>query len=120
MRISDWSSDVCSSDLVQTCARCHGGEDRPPLSALAPRLHGQPQEMLMRALQAYAAGERYSGIMQPIATGLSARSMQVLSTYYSGLPPLAPRQPAPGPDEQLGDGSGRAPVCQYVSPTVVP
>ena len=93
-----------ANEPIQACARCHGAEDRPPLSALAPRLHGQPQEMLMRALQAYAAGERYSGIMQPIAAGLSARSMQVLSTYYSGLPPLAPRQPAPGQAELVEAG----------------
>src|SRR3546814_18202807 len=30
MRISDWSSDVCSSDLVYFCARwCSGGSSRP-------------------------------------------------------------------------------------------
>src|SRR3546814_9348972 len=27
MRISDWSSDVCSSDLAQSDAQRHGGED---------------------------------------------------------------------------------------------
>lgn len=82
-------------DPVEACARCHGAEDRPPLSALVPRLHGQSREMLVRTLQAYAAGERYSGIMQPIAAELSTASMQALAAYYSGLSAPAPRDRAP-------------------------
>ncbi len=85
------------ADPVQACGRCHGADDRPPPSALVPRLHGQPREMLAAALRAYAAGERYSGIMQPIAAELSAETMQSLAAYYAGLSPPPPRQAPPPP-----------------------
>src|SRR3546814_8472626 len=39
MRISDWSSDVCSSDLFKKCAACHtitpGGAN-----GIGPNIHG--------------------------------------------------------------------------------
>src|SRR3546814_2262551 len=37
MRISDWSSDVCSSDLHQPCSGCH------ELVGLEPRPNGRSQ-----------------------------------------------------------------------------
>src|SRR3546814_6933512 len=43
MRISDWSSDVCSSDLLRGLERCREAGDRPQgqdaVPAAAPRAH---------------------------------------------------------------------------------
>src|SRR3546814_6717835 len=39
MRISDWSSDVCSSDL----AGANRGRGRPPRQAAVPPLGGEPR-----------------------------------------------------------------------------
>ena len=36
-------------------------------------------------MQAYARGERHSGIMGPIAAGLGSEDMRQLADYYSGL-----------------------------------
>jgi cytochrome c553 len=79
-------------DAAGACARCHGAEDRVPASSLVPRLHGQPAEMLLAALEAYASGKRHSGIMQPIATALSTTAKRALADYYAGLraPPAEP------------------------------
>src|SRR3546814_14854330 len=75
MRISDWSSDVCSSDLSRSiaapgeqeegarvrmettaaaagCTRCHGSDGRG--SAAFPRLAGQSADYLFASLLAFA------------------------------------------------------------------
>jgi cytochrome c553 len=55
-----------------------------------PNLAGQSAEYLQNALEAYARGDRHSGIMQPIAVGLTAASIRNLSRYYSKLPLSVP------------------------------
>lgn len=74
-----------AAEAVGACARCHGADDRGPASALVPILHGQPAEFVRSALQSYAAGRRKSGIMQPIASDLSADAVRRLAKYYAGL-----------------------------------
>jgi cytochrome c553 len=73
------------TDTSEACIRCHGADNELPRSALVPRLHGQPAEMLAAALQAYANGKRHSGIMEPIAIDLTPEARQALASYYSGL-----------------------------------
>lgn len=59
----------------------------------------QPPEMLAAALQAYADGKRYSGIMQPIAIDLTPEARLALASYYSGLSiPAAPRSDEAAPE----------------------
>src|SRR3546814_1582037 len=41
MRISDWSSDVCSSDLAKARRFAAGGHRRPPLSKVLTMAKGQ-------------------------------------------------------------------------------
>src|SRR3546814_5005721 len=48
MRISDWSSDVCSSDLLNLCS---GGR---PLPAAPPRLHPRPRDCVVLAGRGYS------------------------------------------------------------------
>lgn len=73
-------------DAVAACARCHGAEERGPMSSRVPSLHGQPAAYLTRVLQAYAAGQRKSGIMQPVAAELEREEIEKVAAYYAGLP----------------------------------
>jgi cytochrome c553 len=80
---------IAPADL-QTCARCHGFDGIGRGNGAFPNLAGQSAEYLQTALEAYARGDRHSGIMQPIAVGLTAASIRDLSRYYSKLPLSVP------------------------------
>ena len=71
--------------VFENCGRCHGvdGLGRGPGSI--PVIAGQASAYLHNALQAYARGERRSGIMGPIAAGLSSNSTRELVSYYTAL-----------------------------------
>jgi cytochrome c553 len=69
-----------------SCARCHGPRGQGRGSAAFPKLAGQRGAYLVAALEAYAADERQSGIMQPIAAALTPDEMRELADYYSRLP----------------------------------
>ncbi len=77
--------------LTTSCARCHGvnGLGREPGGF--PRLAGQTPAYLDLSLQAYAREQRHSGVMQPIAGGLSGEEMRELARYYAGLPRPSPQ-----------------------------
>jgi cytochrome c553 len=81
------SGSLIARDVAIRCGGCHGGPDRAPRSALVPLLHGQSPQYLASALSAYARGERDSGIMQPVAVGLSSSDIRHFADYYAGLPP---------------------------------
>jgi cytochrome c553 len=91
-------------DAIAACARCHGAEQRGPMSNLVPSLHGQPAAYLARALRAYAAGQRKSGIMQPVAAELEREEIEKVSAYYAGLsrPPRADGAKATTADVEAG------------------
>jgi cytochrome c553 len=78
---------IAIAETAGACARCHGADERGPSSNLVPILHGQPAEFLLHALQAYAAGKRASGIMQPVAADLMSDLMPLVANYYAGLAP---------------------------------
>jgi cytochrome c553 len=87
-------SDVhaVSTSLLANCARCHGPEGSGRGVGVFPKLAGQRAGYLTAALQAYAHGERHSGLMQPIASGLRPEEISGLAHYYSTLPlPSSPR-----------------------------
>ena len=71
--------------LIQSCVGCHGVEGRGRGANAVPLLAGQRATYLAAALQAYASGDRHSGIMQPVARGLSAAEIRQLAQYYSGF-----------------------------------
>jgi cytochrome c553 len=106
-----------ASAAESACARCHGAERSAPKSALVPILHGQPAEFLVAALKAYAAGDRPSGIMQPVANDLLPESVARVAEYYARLAPPT-RLPA-GAEAvnrgralaELGDTNAKIPSC---------
>jgi cytochrome c553 len=77
--------------VTKSCGRCHGRG-----TGAFPRLEGQSPAYLLAALQSFARGERHSGIMEPIAAGLSPGEMQELARYYGNL-----EAPAPPPASEL-------------------
>jgi cytochrome c553 len=75
------------------CSRCHDTPEAPPTSALIPRLAGQSEAYLQRALAEYAAGVRPSGVMHPVALELEAEEIRAFADYYASLPGLGVPQP---------------------------
>ncbi len=70
------------------CDRCHSRGE-----GIFPRLGGQRSAYLVAALQAYARGDRHSGVMSLVAAALRPEDMQKFADYYSRLeaPVPAPR-----------------------------
>src|SRR3546814_2336510 len=106
MRISDWSSDVCSSDLVHqwfAMAANLSGDDGPVQSADIEQLIDQAPDWDKRVSEAWdklKAGD----IPRYVAAKLLRRpSLELL------LPPMLANR-----DEQIGRASCRERVCQYV------
>jgi cytochrome c553 len=91
-------SDLVGPDSVPraitiSCARCHGVNGLGRGLGAFPKLAGQRPAYLFSSLQAFARGERHSGIMQPIAAGLSQEEMRELAHYYGNLQELSPPRP---------------------------
>ena len=78
---------------LATCSRCHGTDGRGRGTGAFPRLDILSPEYILASLKAYAAGHRHSGIMQPIAYGLTEAEMERLARHYGTVPAL----PAPAP-----------------------
>jgi cytochrome c553 len=86
--------------VTRTCARCHGSDGFGRDSTVFPKLAGQRRDYMMNALDAYARGTRHSGIMEPVAAGLSAEMIHELSEYYARLEPPAQRARNLGADAE--------------------
>ncbi len=69
---------------IQSCVRCHGA-DGLGRGSVFPKLAGQRLEYLENALEAYARGERHSGIMEPVAAALNPEAIQDLSRFFASL-----------------------------------
>ena len=68
------------------CEGCHGipgYKTAYPLVYHVPKLGGQQAAYIVKALQAYKAGERTHPSMRAIAADLSAKDMDDLAAYYA-------------------------------------
>lgn len=83
--VADVPLTVIGSAGDQSCARCHGDENAPPISGLVPALQGQNAGYLIRALHEYRDGTRPSGMMEPVAAELSADEIESLAQHYASL-----------------------------------
>src|SRR3546814_12592109 len=100
MRISDWSSDVCSSDLLD--------HRRVPAPGLVQRLRPFRPE---RALQ---PGGRLAGLaLRSLAAVAVPLSLSVRMRLQPAAGHDAAEEPVHG-ERETGRASGRARVCQYV------
>src|SRR3546814_691 len=81
MRISDWSSDVCSSDLVVAVARqVHERRIEAPVAVAAQEqlaahallqakdARGQLQQLVLAGLEQLVAGQRLEDVLERLAT----------------------------------------------------
>lgn len=90
------------------CARCHGRDGRGRGVDAFPPLPQQSETYLRLTLDAFAAGERTSGIMETAAAGLAPDIRRRLAAHYaeqSSGPAVAsaPRESGPGVDLTLGE-----------------
>lgn len=71
--------------ILMDCARCHGPDGNGRGLGAFPKLSGQSEDYLLASLQAFAKGKRHSGIMEPVAAGLSEETLRTLARHYSRL-----------------------------------
>src|SRR3546814_15522381 len=101
MRISDWSSDVCSSDLQDV------GRDR-----LAQRL-----DAVRRGIAVMSVAQRLAGGLDDMLGRLEVR---LADAEVDDVPPLGRQRRGSGKDlDEIARASCRDRVCQYVSSPVV-
>lgn len=68
----------------QVCAACHGADGNSPTGPDFPRLAGQRQDYLLKALRDYKSGGRKNPIMSGQVANLSPQDMADLAAYFSG------------------------------------
>src|SRR3546814_15234379 len=78
MRISDWSSDVCSSDLIQLLGKLFDGQARRLLLQL--QLHDTGPARLQRTLHGYT-----------LLVGATQRCSQIIKLYTGQIECLLAR-----------------------------
>jgi len=65
-----------------TCAACHGADGNSP-TADFPKLAGQHEDYLLRALMDYKSGKRKNPIMQGQVANLSKADMADLAAWFA-------------------------------------
>ena len=70
---------------AKPCTACHGANFDTPISADIPRLAGQHEDYLVRALTDYKSGARKNPVMSGQAAALSKQDIDNIATYISGL-----------------------------------
>jgi cytochrome c553 len=83
--IAGGSAEHGADKAKQVCAPCHGADGDTPLQAEYPRIAGQSQDYLYKALRDYRSGARKNAIMGAQAANLSGQDMQDLAAHFSGL-----------------------------------
>ena len=70
----------------QVCASCHGKDGNTPIDPSYPRLAGQYEDYLLRALLDYKSDQRKNAIMAAQAKALSKSDIENLAAFYASLP----------------------------------
>ncbi len=79
-------ADRGAEKAKQVCAACHGADGNTPLQPDYPRIAGQHEDYLYKALRDYQSGARKNAIMGSQAANLSRQDMQDLAAYFASLP----------------------------------
>src|SRR3546814_9273417 len=96
MRISDWSSDVCSSDLVAARGR---------------------RDYRVRSVSITSFSAGYGAVREIVRDPEQWRRVRcivLLDSMYASYAPDGSKRPDPGQIEEIGRASCRERVCQYV------
>ncbi|TWT99454.1 Cytochrome c4 precursor [Botrimarina colliarenosi] len=100
------TADGVATAPLATCTRCHGADGGGGPGGAFPRLVGQPSEYLLDSLEAYAAGERHSGVMQTVAAVLTDEERRVLANHFGKM--MAPgTDPTASPEDSEAIARGR-------------
>src|SRR6476620_1021411 len=75
----------------RTCAACHGPDGNSAAGDF-PKLAGQHNDSLIKALRDYKSGKRKNAIMAPMVAPLSDRDIDDLAAYYSHQQGLVTRK----------------------------
>jgi cytochrome c553 len=81
------ASGAAAKVNVSMCIGCHGVANYRtafPEVYHVPKIAGQSQQYLVKALQAYRSGERSHPSMQGIAKSMSDQEIAALAAYYGG------------------------------------
>jgi cytochrome c553 len=73
---------AAGKDKAEVCGACHGPDGNSP-SPMFPRLAGQHEDYLARALRDYQLGRRKNPIMQPQAEALSKEDIADLAAWFA-------------------------------------
>jgi len=68
--------------LAGKCASCHGEDGNAPAPNF-PRLAGQYESYLIKAIQDYQSGKRNNPVMQSMVQGLSEDDIENLAAWYA-------------------------------------
>src|SRR3546814_1284866 len=119
MRISDWSSDVCSSDLAAGIAGGRGAGDGRGRSDEIARVQPVILRDRGRAIDAAGVGRDRDDVAQRVKLRIiSGRRSAILPDLVGRRPDRGKVPPRIGGGEtrqnQIGQASGRERVCKYV------
>ncbi len=81
---------AAGSQKIQMCIGCHGipgWRTAFPEVYKVPKLGGQHEAYIVKALQEYRSGARSHPSMRAIATSLSDKDIADLAAYYAGAAP---------------------------------
>ena len=73
--------------VKEVCQACHGLDGNSQMPDY-PKLGGQRQDYLAKALRDYKSGARKNPIMAGFAGTLSAKDIENLAAYYAAQPPV--------------------------------
>ena len=74
---------AAGQEKSQTCQACHGLDGNSSTNPTYPRLAGQYEDYLRKALSDYKSGARKNAIMNGMAAGLSEQDQADLAAYYA-------------------------------------
>lgn len=77
---------AAGANKAKPCMACHGNDFNATADGQYPRLAGQYQDYLARALHEYKSGNRTNPIMQGMASPLSDQDIDDITAYISSLP----------------------------------
>lgn len=72
-------------EKAAVCTACHGAEGNAPIAPEYPRIAGQPDDYLEKALGDYKSGKRKNPLMGPQAQNLQKQDIKDLAAYFSSL-----------------------------------
>lgn len=74
---------VAGKTKAQACAGCHGEDGNNAAGSAFPRLAGQYENYLVKALHDYKAGKRKNAVMNGIAEALGDEDIENIAAFYA-------------------------------------